>query len=158
MKRKQSPLQQKPAEGDSVPNILAPVGQDRDLDWAAGFLIRLHQRERIRVHLLSVQRPFNGHVRMFFSEAQIEAFHEEDAQMELAPMQRRLDAAGVPYNTHMVVGYSAAEIARFAQELHCPQIVMGPVRGNGLSELILGSLTRQVEHLMRMAGKTCEVL
>jgi len=153
-----NPFLSKPAESGDVPNILAPVRADRDTDWAIGFLIKLHQRERIRVHLLSVQQPFNGHVRMFFTEAQVRAFHEEDAEKELEPMRRALDAAGVPYNTHVVLGYSAEEIARFAQEHHCPQIVMGPVKGGGLSEMILGSLTRQVEHLMRLSGKTCEVL
>jgi nucleotide-binding universal stress UspA family protein len=141
-----------------VPNILAPVRPDRDTDWAVGFLIKLHQRERIRVHLLSVQPPLNGHVRMFFNQDQLSAFHQEDAEKELEPMRRALDAAGVPYNMHVVVGYLAEEIAKFAQEHHCPQIVMGPMKGSGLSELILGSLTRQVEHLMRISGKTCEVL
>lgn len=141
-----------------MPNILAPVRPDRDMDWAVNFLVKLHQRERIRVHLLSVQPPYNGHVRMFFSESQIRAIHEEDAEVELAPMRKALDAAGVPYNTHVAVGNVAEEIARFAQDHHCPQIVMGPVRGTGVSEMIMGSLSRQVEHLMRLAGKTCEVL
>ncbi|MGE0799736.1 MAG: universal stress protein [Lautropia sp.] len=141
-----------------MPNILAPVRPDRDTDWVAGFLIKLHQRERIRVHLLSVRPPFNGHVRMFFDDAEIRAFHREDAENDFAPIRRALDANGVPYNTHVVVGYLAEEIVRFAQEHHCPQIVMGPPKGSALSELILGSLTRQVEHLMRLTGRTCEVL
>ena len=141
-----------------MPNILVPVRTDRDTDWVANFLIKLHQRERIRVHLLSVQPPFTGHVRMFFAEAEIRAFRWEDAQREFAPIRRALDAAGVPYNTHLVVGYLAEEIARFAQALHSPQIVMGPPKGRGLSELVLGSLTRQVEQLMRVSGNACEVL
>ena len=141
-----------------MPNILAPVRPDRDTDWVAGFLIKLHQREHIRVHLLSVRSPFNGHVRMFFDEARIRAFHWEDAENELEPMRRALGAAGVPYNTHVVVGYAAEEIVKFAQELHCPQIVIGPPKGRGLSELVLGSLTRQIEHMMQLTGKACEVL
>ena len=73
-------------------------------------------------------------------------------------MRRALDAAGVPYDTHTVVGYDAEEIAKFAQARQCRQIVMGPVKGMGLSEMILGSLSHQVERLMRMAGRPCEVL
>lgn len=141
-----------------MPNILAPVLRDRNRQSVVDFLIKLHQRDRIRVHLLSVQQPLYGHVRMFFSDAQVRAFHEENAQRELEPMRCALDAAGVPYNTHVVVGYQAEEIARFAQSHHCPQIVMGPIKGSGMSELILGSLTRQVEHLMQMAGSACKVL
>lgn len=147
-----------PIEGEGVPNILAPIRDDRDTDWAVAFLAKLHQRERIRVHLLSVQAPYNGHVRMFFKDVQVRAFQREDAQKELAPVCKALDRAGVPYNTHVVVGYAAEEIARFAQRHNCRQIVMGPPKGRGLSELILGSLGQQVEHLMRVSGRTCEVL
>lgn len=139
-------------------DVLAPVRSDRDTEWAVAFLVKLHQRERIRVHLLSVQQPYNGHVGMFFSAGQMRAFHREDAEREIAPMRKALEAAGIPCESHIVVGRVAEEIARFAQEHACRQIVMGPVRGHGLSQFILGSLTQQVEHLMRAAGKTCEVL
>ena len=141
-----------------MPNILVPVRPDRDTDWVVDFLIKLHRRERIRVHLLSVQPPINGHVRMYFSESEIRTYWKEEAEREFAPIRRALDAAGVPYNTHRVVGYVAEEIARFAQDLHSPQIVMGPPRGRGFSELVLGSLARQVEQLMQVSGRTCEVL
>ena len=149
-----------PIEAVDVPNILVPVRADRDKDWAVDFLIKLHRRGPIRVHLLSVQPTLAGfvHVRMFFDGAQIRAFYREEAEREFAPMCRALDAAGIPYNTHTAVGYDAEEIAQFAQAHHCRQIVMGPMKGLGLSELILGSLSHQVERLMRMAGKTCEVL
>lgn len=138
--------------------VLAPVRADRDTDWAAAFLVKLHQRERILVHLLSVQPPYDGHVRMFFSPAQVRAFHREDAERELAPVRRALEAAGVPHETHVVVGRVAEEIARFAREHGCRQIVMGPVRGRARPGLVLGSLTQQVERLLRTAGTPCEVL
>lgn len=141
-----------------MPNILVPVQTDRDTDWVANFLIKLHQRERIRVHLLSVQPPFTGHVRMFFAESEIHALRREDAQRQFALIRRALDAAGVPCNTHIVVGHLAEEITRLARALHSPQIVMGPPRGRCLSDLVLGSLTRQVEQLMRVSGNACEVL
>ncbi len=139
-------------------DVLAFVRSDRDTDWVAGFLIKLHQREDIRVHLLSVRSPFNGHVRMFFDEPRIRAFHQEDADSELAPLSGALGAAGVPYDSHMSVGYAAEEIVRFAQNHRCDRIVVGPPKGKGVSELVLGSLTRQIEHMMRLAGTTCEVL
>jgi nucleotide-binding universal stress UspA family protein len=139
-------------------DVLAPVRLDRDTDWVAGFLIKLHQHERIRVHLLSVRSPFNGHVRMFFDEARIRAYHWEDAESELAPMRGALTAAGVPHDSHMAVGYAAEEIVRFAQSHQCPRIVVGPPKGSGVSEFVMGSLTRQIEHMLRLTGRTCEVL
>jgi nucleotide-binding universal stress UspA family protein len=143
-----------------VPSILAPVRADRNTAWAVDFLIKLHRRGPIRVHLLSVQPPVTGfvHVKMFFDPAEISAFYREQAERAFEPMRRALDAAGVPYDTHVVVGYDAEEIAKFAQRHQCRQIVMGPAKGLGLSELVLGSLTHQIEHLMRMSGRTCEVL
>ena len=150
----------KPIQEPAVPNILAPVRADRNTAWAANFLIGLSRREPIRVHLLSVQPPVTGfvHVKIFFDPAEIRAFYDEQAEREFAPMRRALDAAGVPYETHTVVGYDAEQIAKFAQGLQCRQIVMGPMKGLGLSEMILGSLSHQVERLMRLAGRPCEVL
>ena len=147
-------------EENSVPNILVPVRADRNTAWAADFLAKLLQRGPIRVHLLSVQPPMTGfvHVKMFFDPAEIRAFYDEQAERAFAPMRRALDAAGIPYNTHTVVGHDAEEIAKFAQSHHCRQIVMGPMKGLGISELILGSLSHQIEHLMRTAGRPCEVL
>ena len=139
-------------------NILAPVQAGQDIDWSARFLAQLHQRDRIRVHLLSVQPTYNAHVRSFFSPAQIHDVQEQDARAELEPMCRALDALGVPYYTHVAVGHPAEEIARFAQGHRCPQIVIGPMRGSGLTELVLGSLSRQVQLLMQQSGRLCEVL
>jgi nucleotide-binding universal stress UspA family protein len=138
--------------------ILLAVRDDLDTKWAVDFVIRLHQREPIVVHLLSVQAPWDGHVRMFFSEAQIRRFHEEDGEKQLEPVREALDRAGVQYTPHVAVGFGAETIAKFAREYHCSQIVMGPARQGPLSQLILGSITRQVEHLMQVSGQQCEVL
>jgi len=138
--------------------IVFPVRPDRDTDWAVSCLQRMQQREPIVVDLLSVQPPFDGHVRLFFSDEEVRAFHDEDAERELAPVRRKLDAAGIPYHSYVVVGCGAKAIAKFAQEHRASQIVLGPPRGRGLSEMVLGSLTRQIEHLMESAGTRCEVL
>lgn len=138
--------------------ILFPVVGDRDPSWGIDFLQRLQQRQPLMVELLSVQQPYTGHVRMFFDKDQVFTFHKEDAERELAPVRRALDAAGIPYRAHMAIGYSAEAIAAFAQDHHVAQIVLGPPRGHGLSELVLGSLTRQVRQLMESAGAPCEVL
>jgi nucleotide-binding universal stress UspA family protein len=138
--------------------IVFPVRPDRDTDWVISCLQGLQQREPIDVALLSVQTPFDGHVRLFFSDQDMRAFHAEDAERELAPVQRKLEAAGIPYRTHLVIGYGAKAIAKFAREHRAAQIVLGPVRGRGLPDMVLGSLTRQIEHLMESAGAPCEVL
>lgn len=139
-------------------NVLFVVRRDRDTEWAISFIQRLRDRDEVRVHLLSVQMPFDGHVRMFFSESQIRAIHQEDGEAELAPVCKALDAAGVPFVKHVAIGSSAETIAEYAREYRCRQIVMGPPKAGFLSQLLLGSLARQVEHLMQVAGQPCEVV
>ena len=51
--------------------IVFPVRPDRDTDWAVSCLQRMQQRQPIVVDLLSVQTPFDGNVRMFFSDEEI---------------------------------------------------------------------------------------
>lgn len=139
-------------------NVLLVVRSDRDMDWAVNFVARLHQREPVRVHLLSVQMPYNGHVRMFFDDASIRAFHAEDGEAEIAPVKAALEHAGVPFVAHVWVGFSAATIAECAREFGCRQIVMGPPRKGLASQLLLGSLSEQVSHLMQSEGLACEVV
>lgn len=63
-----------------VENVLLPVSSERDMQWAVDYVTRLCRQGRIRVHLLSVQTPFNGHVRMFFKDDDIAQFHREDGE------------------------------------------------------------------------------
>ncbi|MEW5707366.1 MAG: universal stress protein [Pseudomonadota bacterium] len=142
-----------------IENVLLPVSDERDMQWAVDYVTRLSRQGPIRVHLLSVQTPFNGHVRMFFKDDDIAQFHREDGEKELAPVREVLEGAGVPCVSHVAVGYSAATIAEFARRYHCTRIVMGPQRDPmTVSGLLLGGLSRQVEQLLRTAGQACQVV
>lgn len=145
--------------GVAMSNVLFPVRSDRDTGWAVDFVVDLYRREQVRIHLLSVRMPFDGAVRMFFDEAELRRIYREDGEGELKPVCDALDRMRVPYVKHIAVGRSADTIADYAKEYRCRQIVMGPQRSEGtLSQLLLGSLTRQVQHLMHAAGQPCEVL
>jgi nucleotide-binding universal stress UspA family protein len=141
-----------------VKKVLLAVRNEHDTAWATDFVVRMHQREPLMIHVLSVQPSWNGHVTMFFTPAQIQRFHEEDAESELRPVRAALDAARATYVTHVAVGSSAETIANFAKEIGCEQIVMGPLRQGRLAQALLGSLTREVEQLMQSSGRRCEVL
>jgi nucleotide-binding universal stress UspA family protein len=137
--------------------VLAPVRADHDQGWALKCLAQMHEREPIHVHLLSVQPRYSGHVRMFVNPQWIHEVQLEDGQAEMAPMCRALDDLGIPYERHVAEGSSAEQIARFAREHHCTQVVMGPVSAGQLSQRVFGSLNRQVEQLLRATGEPCEV-
>lgn len=140
-------------------NILVPVHAGQDAQWVARYLLKLHQRERIRVHLLAIQPRYSGVISMFFSRNEIHEFRREDAGYAFAALGELLGASGIPYNTHCVVGKTVEEITKFAKEHHCPQIVIGPTNESWFKELLFGSLTRRVEALMRTTSdKPCEVL
>jgi nucleotide-binding universal stress UspA family protein len=142
-----------------VENVLLPVSDERDMQWALDYVISLSRQRVIRVHLLSVQTPFNGHVRMFFKDDDIAQFHREDGEKQLAPVKEALEKAGVPCVPRVAVGYSAATIAEFARRYRCTRIVMGPQREPmTVSGLLLGGLSRQVEQLLRAAGQACQVV
>ncbi|MBZ1349693.1 universal stress protein [Alcaligenaceae bacterium LF4-65] len=140
-------------------NILVPVHPGQDTQWVARYLAKLHQRERIRVHLLTIRPKYTGLVGLFFSCADLIEFNRKDGDDALQPMRLVLDATGIPYNTHQVNGRTVDEIAKFAKENYCPQIVIGPARSHWVNELLFGSLTRRVEAMMRISSdKPCEVL
>lgn len=139
-------------------NVLVPVQPGSDIRWVSSFLAELRRTQSICAHLLSVQPLYNGHVRMFFSPEQLFAFHTEDARAEAAPLCQALDDRDVPYKVHMAVGSSAEEITRFAKEHACSRIVIGPGARASFSDLLFGSIKRQVEALAQAAGLRCEVL
>lgn len=139
-------------------NILVPVLQEQDVAWTIGHLKTLHQLERIRVHLLSVQPRYSGLVRFFFSKQDLDAFCQEDALHELLPMKSALESLNIPYNCHIRVGSKAQEIVSFAREIHCPQIVIGPTSGSKMERALFGTLNRRVASLIHVAGRRCEVL
>ena len=140
-------------------NILVPVHPGQDTQWVARYLAKLHQRERIRVHLLTIRPKYTGLVGLFFSCTDLIEFNRKDGDDALQPMRLVLDATGIPYTTHHVNGRTVDEIAKFAKENYCPQIVIGPARSHWINELLFGSLTRRVEAMMRISSdKPCEVL
>lgn len=139
-------------------NILVPIQEGQDVTWLVNYLFKIHQRETIRVHLLSVQPRYTSLVRLFFSTHEIAAFMAEDAMTSLAPMKMRLARSNIPFNSHIRTGDKATEIVKFAKELYCPQIILGPTAGNKIVDLLFGTLTGRVESMMRLADNRCEVL
>lgn len=139
-------------------NILVPIQEGQDVTWLVNYLFKIHQRETIRVHLLSVQPRYTSLVRLFFSAHDIARFMAEDAMTSLAPIKNGLARSNIPFNSHIRTGDKATEIVRFAKELYCPQIILGPTTGNRIMDLFFGTLTGRVESMMRLADTRCEVL
>lgn len=100
--------------------------------------------ETLELHVLNVQPPIPGDVALFVADKDIEEFHREQAERELAPVEGLLRGAGVPFTRHVAVGRPAEVIALHAREQDVDAIVMG-TRGLGaVAGLLLGSVASKV--------------
>lgn len=100
-----------------------------------------------QLHLVNVQRPVSGDVSSFIASKSLEEYHREQSDAELAPALALLDAAGVPYQVHRVVGSPGQTIANLASSLGCELIMMGTRGQGGAAAALLGSVAQStVEH------------
>ncbi len=135
----------------TVQKVLVPADGSAYSDRVIEHLIRQHDAEgQMELHLLNVQIPVDsGHARMFVAAGDIEAYHREEGMLALKSARDRLDAAGVKYNWHVVVGHIADTIIKFAREHAIDRIVMGTHGRSALTHLLLGSVASDVS---RSAG------
>ena len=131
--------------------ILVPVESSAKASAAAQRGIAHCLHSLATVHLLNVQRPFPRHISRFFSNQELQRFHQEAGMSVLAPAIRALDAAGVPHLDHVVVGQPARAIVEFAARKHCDDILLDEAPG-GFMSILHASLSSQVRHLMRAAA------
>jgi nucleotide-binding universal stress UspA family protein len=137
--------------GDAVLKFLVPVdGSDSSSHAVEQLVGRLGSfRAPTEIHLLTVQPPVpdGGRVGAVIGRDQLAQYHQEEGMASLRPAMQRLDAAGLKYHHHIVVGDAAEEISRYAKEKGCDQIHMG-TRGLGqVSGLVLGSVATRVIQL-----------
>lgn len=104
----------------------------------------------VDVHLVNVQNALRKDVGQFVSPEEIRNYHHEEGLKALAPARARLDAAGVSYTHHVFVGDDPAGIlVQFVREKGVDEVIMGSHGRSGLTELLLGSVAREV---LRDAG------
>lgn len=126
--------------------ILIPVDGSSHAERAVNQVVELAKSgAALEITLLNVQIPIaSGHARMFLSHNEVETYHQEEGQAALASARALLDAAGIPYTDHIVVGHAAETIVRFTQEHNIDKIVMGTHGHSALLEVLLGSVAHDV--------------
>lgn len=93
---------------------------------------------------LNVQAPVPGRVKTMLGSANVSAYHEEESQKVLAPIERFLKRHKMSFKTLAVVGSPTAEILRAAKREKAHLIVMG-THGQGLlSRALIGSVAQRV--------------
>ena len=103
-----------------------------------------------RISLLNVQPPLPSDVTRFVSSSVVQDYHREAANAALADARSKLEAAGIAYAPHIVVGDVAQTIADFARGQACTLIIMGSRGLGSVRGILLGSITTKVVHLTEL--------
>jgi YjbE family integral membrane protein len=129
--------------------VLVPVDGSETAERAVRHVIEV-SRELGRVpfvELLNVQHPVHGDVSRFVGAQQVEDYHREEGRKALAGARALLDAAQLPYASHVEVGDPAEMIMRHERSSGASRIVMGTRGAGGLGQLLLGSVAQKVIQL-----------
>ncbi|MCM2340544.1 universal stress protein [Rhodoferax sp.] len=100
-----------------------------------------------QLFLVNVQAPLSSDITRFIDEKVVDDFHREAGDAALAPARQKLDAAGLAYSAHIMMGEAAPTIVEFATDKGCSQIVMGAHGFGSVVGLFLGSVTTKVVKL-----------
>jgi nucleotide-binding universal stress UspA family protein len=96
------------------------------------------------VVVLNVQPPVPGGVKTLVGAANINAYHRDEAQKVLAPIERYLQRRKLQFRASWVLGSPTAEILRAAKREKAHLIVMG-TQGHGLfGRALMGSVAQRV--------------
>jgi nucleotide-binding universal stress UspA family protein len=96
------------------------------------------------VVVLNVQAPVPGRVKTMLGSANVAAYHAEESQKVLEPIERFLKRHKIAFRTLAVVGTPPDEILRAAKREKAHMIVMG-THGQGLlSRALMGSVAQRV--------------
>jgi nucleotide-binding universal stress UspA family protein len=79
-------------------------------------------------------------------KAQLEKYYSEEGGAKLAAARKKLDAAGIAYQPHVLVGSVAEAIVKHAKDRRCDLIYIG-TRGMGpVGAALVGSTALKVLH------------
>jgi len=133
--------------------VMLPVDGSPNALRAVNYVIQLARTgSRVTVHLAHAHEEplLYGELGIFVSKEQIAELQEKHSEAVLAPAEKLLRDAKVPFVKEILVGPIAERIAARAEELGCHAIVMG-TRGMGsIGNLLMGSVSTKVVHLATM--------
>ena len=109
------------------------------------------QPEELNIHLVNVQSPLLlDETRFNVSPEHIAEYQHQESEKATQAARQLLDAAGVQYTCHHLVGRAGEEISSLADSLQCDQIVMGTHGRSAFQEFLVGSVTQKVVHYAKI--------
>ena len=80
-------------------------------------------------------------------KAQVDKYYSEEGNAMLAPARKKLDAAGITYRPHVLVGQVAEAIVKHANDKRCDVIYIGTRGMSELGKALVGSTATKVLHI-----------
>jgi len=102
-------------------------------------------RETPQVELVTVHLPVPRVAKL--PKGQLERYYLEEGQAMLAAAKRKLDAAGVRYTAHVLVGPVAEAIVKHAKDKRCDLIYIGSRGMSEIGKALVGSTATKVLHI-----------
>jgi nucleotide-binding universal stress UspA family protein len=107
-------------------------------------------KEPLEIELVTVHLPLpqvGGFAGSVVGQDSVDKYYSEEGGKALAPARKLLDAAGIHYVPHILVGEIAQSLVTHAEKTGCRMIYMG-TRGMGaMANLMVGSVATKVLHL-----------
>lgn len=106
-------------------------------------------REKPEVELVNVQLPVPKlpNMGMVVGKAQIQKLYDEEGGAALAKAKKKLDAAGIGYESRVLVGPVAEMIVKHAKDKGCELIYVGTRGMTDLGKALLGSTATKILHI-----------
>ena len=106
-------------------------------------------RETPELHLVTVHLPVPKLPGMgaAVGKAQIDKYYQEESERCLVDARKKLDAAGVRYEVHTLVGAVAESLVKHAKDKRCDLICIGTRGHSELGKALVGSTATKVMHI-----------
>jgi len=114
----------------------------------AGWLKDAPELDLVTVHLPVPKLPGMGAA---VGKAQLDKYYQEESERCLVDARKKLDAAGVRYEVHTLVGAVAESLVKHAKDKRCDLICIGTRGHSGLGGALVGSTATKVVHISDVA-------
>ena len=104
----------------------------------------------LEIELVTVHLPLpqvGGFAGSAVSHDMVEKYYSEEGGKALASARKLLDAAGIRYVPHILVGEVAQSLVGHVQKSGCQMLFMGTRGMTAMSNLMVGSVATKVLHL-----------
>jgi len=94
--------------------------------------------------------PYSGRAAAVIGKKRIARYHREEGEAALIRARKMLDAAGIDYTAHILIGPAAESIVQQANTLKCGLIFIGTHGRTAAGTMLLGSVANKVIHIAKM--------